>query len=86
MMWDWHGYSWWWFVVMPLGMAGFWALVAWVVVMVVRRDRATPPAAARTDPERILAERYARGDIDDAEYQARLDGLHRADATSGRAP
>lgn len=40
MMWGYYDqFSWWWFVVMPLGMLGFWALVAWVVVTVVRGDR-----------------------------------------------
>lgn len=83
MMWDWHGNSWWWFVVMPLGMLAFWALVAWVVVTVVRGNRATPPATATpNEAERILAERYARGDIDTTEYHTRLDDLRR----TGSAP
>jgi putative membrane protein len=85
MMWDWHGYSWWWFVAMPLGMLGFWALVAWAVVTVMRGTRTTPPATAPAEAERILAERYARGDIDPAEYHARLDDLRRTGATSGDA-
>ncbi len=82
MMWNWHGYSQWWFVAMPLGMLAFWALVAWAVATVVRSGRTTAPATASTEAERILAERYARGDIDAAEYRTRLDGLREASATS----
>lgn len=75
MMWNQYDqFSWWWYVVMPLGMVGFWALVAWVVVTIVRSDRATPRPAS--NPEAILAERYARGQIDADEYHRRLDDLH----------
>jgi len=31
-------FSWWWFVLMPLVMLGFWAVVVWVIVTLVRRD------------------------------------------------
>src|SRR6266542_6548830 len=54
-MWQWHNYSGWWFLVMPVVMVAFWGLVAWVVVTLVRSDRATPPR--RSDAETILAER-----------------------------
>jgi acetoacetyl-CoA synthetase len=30
----------------------------------------------RTPPERILADRYARGELDDDEYRRRLNTLH----------
>lgn len=82
---NWHGYSGWWFVAMPLAMLGFWAVVAWAVLTVVRRGRTTPPVTASTEAERILAERYARSDIDTAEYHTRLDDLRRTGATSGDA-
>lgn len=49
-----HGdVSWWWFIVMPLGMAGFWALVIWVMVTIVRgdrRDRALSSDQGHRDP------------------------------------
>lgn len=81
MMWNQYDqFSWWWFVVMPLGMVGFWALVAWVVVTIVRGDRAAPRPASNA--EAILAERYARGEIDSDEYHHRLDDLH----ATGTAP
>jgi putative membrane protein len=34
-----------------------------------------PPTAAHT-PEQLLAERFARGEIDESEYQARLATRH----------
>ena len=72
MMWGHYDeFSWWWFVVMPLGMLGFWVLVAWVIVTVVRGDHPT----ATSHPEQVLAERYARGDIDADEYHRRVDDL-----------
>ena len=76
MMWShYDDFSWWWFIVMPLGMLGFWALVAWVIVTLVRGDRGHSPTDASPEPERILAERYARGEIDAEEYHQRLEDL-----------
>ena len=49
MMWSHYDeFSWWWFVLMPLGMLGFWAVLIWVIVTLVRRDdrdRSEPPGA-----------------------------------------
>ena len=74
MMWGHYDqFSWWWFVLMPLGMLGFWAIVAWVVVTLARGNR--PHDTAAPTPEATLAERYARGDIDAEEYHRRLDDL-----------
>lgn len=52
------------------------ALLVLGVVWLVRslRSDATPPAADDT-PRRILAERYARGELTDDEYRARLTTL-----------
>jgi putative membrane protein len=85
MMWDWNGWGWWWWILMPLMMVGFWGVVAWVVVTALRNDRGTrgvPPGretgspAAKGEPaERILAERFARGEIDADEYRRSLDVL-----------
>ena len=74
MMWSWNGASWWWWFLMSGGMLLFWGVVAWVVFEIVRDDRAagtSPP-----DPDAILAARFARGEIDEDEYRARLDVLH----------
>ena len=73
-MWSWHdnGWAWIWMTVMMLG---FWALVGAAIVVVVRSlprrpddGWARPPA--RT-PQDILAERYARGEIDSDEFRRR---------------
>lgn len=79
----WHddaGPGWWLF--MALMMLAFWGAVAWVVVTLVRHGGARPsvsssttPPAARTGPEDILHERFARGEIDVEEYHQRIDAL-----------
>ena len=54
-------------------MVVFWGVVVALVVWAVRTLRSashTPHA-----PERILAERFARGEIDDDEYRRRRDAL-----------
>ncbi|MEX1172061.1 MAG: SHOCT domain-containing protein [Chloroflexota bacterium] len=68
-MWDWTGHmdGWWWLAV-PL-MIAFWSLVVWGVVTLVRgRDRGAADRA-----EDILAERFARGELDETEYRRRRD-------------
>jgi putative membrane protein len=75
-MW-WHdGWGGWWFV-MPLITLAFWGGVIWVVVSLLRYGPGpTPPERARpARPEEILAQRYARGEIDDDEYNRRLETL-----------
>ena len=50
-------------------------LVVWAVVQSMQRGRSKAvPNAART-AESILADRFARGEIDDDEYRRRLDTL-----------
>ena len=75
MMWrDGGGWGWSWammFVGMVM-MLGFWALVAWVIVTVLRRSEA--PRSSR-DAQQILDERFARGEVDLDEYRRRSDAL-----------
>ena len=71
--WGWFG--------MSLGMVLFTALLVVAGVLAFRAlDRsathpAPPPSPGRTAPERLLAERFARGEIDDQEYRQRLAAL-----------
>jgi putative membrane protein len=51
------------------------ALVIAVQAMVRDRNRDREPGPSAT-PEQVLAHRFARGEIDLLEYQARLDVLH----------
>jgi Zn-dependent protease with chaperone function/uncharacterized membrane protein len=66
----------------------FWALVITAVVLLARyllslsqRPTGTRRTAGAGNAEQVLAERYARGDIDDDEYQRRL-GLLRQNMAS----
>ncbi len=72
MYWD-GSWSWWAWLVMSFSMVAFWGLVIWAVVALFRRfDRDRPE---RGDPEAILAERFAAGQIDEEEYRRRLEVL-----------
>lgn len=75
MWWD-HDLGWGGWLMMVVGMGGFWILLAVLVVAVVRGGGLVGPAAS--DARRILEARFARGEIDTEEYQARLDTLTRA--------
>jgi putative membrane protein len=79
MMWGWNGWSWWGWALMSFSMVAFWGLVIWGIVALFRRPGDGRPE--RPDPERILAERFARGEIDEEEYHRRLQTLR---STSGR--
>lgn len=69
-MWDWH-MGWWWWAMAPL-MLAFWVGLVWLLVSLVRG----PAGPARTgEAERILAERYARGELDAEEYRRRLQDI-----------
>ena len=80
MMW-WYGpgLNGWVFALMGVGMVLFWTLIVLGVIAVARfltgGDRLP---AARPTPEELLAERFARGEIDEQEYRERLDVLCRA--------
>ena len=71
------GIGWGGWLVMVVMMAVFWGAIAWVVVTLIRHGGSSsqPPAASGSDPMRILDERFARGEIDEAEYQRRREVL-----------
>ena len=89
MMWTDHDVSAWGYAWMAIGMVIFWALLIAVVVAMVRylarpdRPVGAAPADRPLSPEQMLAERYARGEIDEDEYRRRLETL-RASTSSGR--
>lgn len=77
-----YGYGWnaggW--VVMGVMMLLFCAAVILLIVFLVRAPRGehhTPPSTFDDDPERILRQRFARGEIDESDYVARLEVLRR---------
>jgi putative membrane protein len=66
---------------MTLGMLAFWGLVIWAILALVR-STAGDGARRETTPEQILAERFARGEIDEDEYRRRLDALRESHESS----
>ncbi|MGW0082792.1 SHOCT domain-containing protein [Streptomyces sp. NPDC003393] len=90
MFWFPHGApGWGWFAV-SLGMLLFWVLLIAVGVLLFRTlNRGAGQAQAhggtgRPTPEQVLAERFARGEIDEDEYRRRLDVLQQGSGWSGR--
>jgi putative membrane protein len=59
----------WWWLAVPM-MIAFWTLVVWALVTLVRGRSDT---RTRSSAEDVLAERFARGDLDEAEYRRRRD-------------
>ena len=88
---DGHGMNGWGWSAMSLGMLLFWVVVIIGAVLLVRalvhagdrgRTPTQPPATPPTSgtptgpsPEQVLADRFARGEIDEQEYRARLATL-----------
>ena len=79
MFWYDHGMSGWGYAGMAIGMVLFWALlVAGIVALVRFSAGSSQPGPGpwyptySESPEQVLAARFARGEIDEAEYQQRL--------------
>jgi len=84
MHWSYSG-SWWAWSLMALVMAAFWALVIWGVMWLLRStSRPSGPGPTERSAEAVLAERFATGEIDEAEYRSRLEAL-RATGTGSTA-
>ena len=81
MMWG-YGAGWGWgaWLTMGVGMILFWGLVIGGVIVLTRylagtRYHPSSDAPGRTTAEQILAERFARGEIDEDEYRQRRELL-----------
>jgi putative membrane protein len=77
-----NGYamSGWGWLLMTLGILGFWAPVAVLALALLRHlgrpdQQRQPGQQPRPGPEDVLAERLARGEIDPEEYRQRLQTL-----------
>lgn len=74
----------WGWALMVFGVVVFWVVVITAGVLVyryvTRSDRQAPPQVydAVPSPQQILVERYARGEISEDEYTARLGVLRHA--------
>ena len=81
MMWNYDGMGWaGWLVMAVVGLA-FWALVVFAVVALFRGNRGETNYSRpgeNYDARQILDQRFARGEIDAAEYHARQDVLLRS--------
>jgi putative membrane protein len=89
MFWYGPGMDMWGYVVMTASVVMFWGLVILAVVAAARQmTRSAPPGgdtgAAPPTAEQVLADRFARGDIDEPEYSSRLATLRdRTQSMSG---
>lgn len=88
MFWYGHNMSGWGYAWMSIGTVLFWALLIAGVVLLVKYATATdsrqppaPPGPPPFGPEQLLAERFARGEIDRDEYLDRLNTLRGPGAT-----
>ena len=79
-MWWYEGGSGAW-LAMTLSMVVFWGLVIWAILAVVRTGADDRRSGPRT-PEEILAQRFARGEIDENEYRHRVEVLRAAQPSS----
>ncbi len=81
--WMWNGGGWGWggWILMTLVMVLFWAAVITAIVLAIRylsggaSHRNQASAGSARGAEDVLAERFARGEIDDDEFRRRLTAL-----------
>ena len=91
MNWYGSGMSGWGYALMTISMVLFWGAVIAGIVLLVRHfgrsGQQTPaPPSQPPAPEQLLAERFARGEIDEQEYRQRLAVLQGAgQAADGQA-
>ena len=65
--------GWWW--VMGIGFLILLAALVGAVALLVARHSSPTSTAGGREPEDALAQRYARGEIDDEEFRRRRDAL-----------
>jgi putative membrane protein len=80
MYWYGNGMSGWGYALMTISMVLFWGAVIAGIVLLVRHvgrsgQQTPPPPSQPASPEQLLAERFARGEIDEEEYRRRLEVL-----------
>jgi len=91
MFWYDNGTGGWGYVLMSIGMVLFWGLIIAGIVALVRyagRGQGDVRVPSQRTPQDLLAERFARGEIDEQEFQHRSDLLRggggHAEAPGGR--
>ena len=78
-----YGSGGWGYVFMMGSSILFWVLLALGAVALVRYLARDGRQVPRPTPAQVLAERLARGEIDDAEYTRRVETLRRAGSGAG---
>ena len=72
----WSGMGWGGWIMMTVTLFAFWALVAAGIVALVRSTHSDPaPHDRRKDARQLLDERFARGEIDEDDYNRRRELL-----------
>ncbi|MEV5528469.1 SHOCT domain-containing protein [Streptomyces prunicolor] len=72
---NYHDMSGWDWFAMSIGSVLLWAVLLTVAVLLIRnltRTSQRPNTLAAPPPEQVLADRFARGEIDEEEYRNRL--------------
>jgi putative membrane protein len=78
----------WGYLLTTVSMILFWALIIIAIIALVRYlrhgNQRTPVAQPQqSSPEQLLAERFARGEIDEPEYRHRLEVLRSSGRPAG---
>jgi putative membrane protein len=79
----------WWFALGIISMVLFWGVLVLAIAAAVRyldrgrHERSSPRPPAPPTAEQVLADRFARGEIDADEYHQRLDTLRQARHPAG---
>lgn len=77
MYWNDGSVGWAGWLVMTASMAAFWGLLAWVALSLVRSCHRSSRLPTGSTAEELLAERFARGEINQEEYHQRGEVLRR---------
>lgn len=75
---SWNVFGWFGMLIPLLFWVGLLALIVWAVIRLSQRQsREGDPPPEERSPEKILSERFARGEIDAEEYERSLQVLRR---------
>jgi putative membrane protein len=81
-----NGIGGWGMAMMTVSSLLFWGLIIAGIVVLIRYTgrgaNPAPPPAERPTPQQVLADRFARGEIDEEEYLRRLQVLAGAGASA----